>query len=75
MDDVTSDVICIFQASRQNYGTGKIKVELKKCGHIVSRWRIGRIMQEQGLVSAYTVAQFKAHAKSCNESEQKNERN
>ena len=58
-DDMTSDVIDIFQASRQNYGTRKIKVELKKRGLIVSRRRIGRIMQEQGLVSTYTVAQFK----------------
>lgn len=32
-------------------------------------------MQEQGLVSTYTVAQFKPHVKSCNESEQKNELN
>lgn len=44
-------------------------------GLTVSRLRIGRIMQEQGLVSAYTVAQFKPHVKSCNESEQKNELN
>lgn len=29
VDDMTSDVIDIFQASRQNYGTRKIKVELK----------------------------------------------
>jgi putative transposase len=49
VDDMTSEVIDIFQASRQNYGTRKIKVELKKRGHIVSRRRIGRIMQEQGL--------------------------
>ncbi|MGO4888808.1 DDE-type integrase/transposase/recombinase [Anaerobacillus sp. MEB173] len=32
-------------------------------------------MREQGLVSTYTVAQFKPHTKSCNESEQKNELN
>ncbi|MEK5230325.1 IS3 family transposase [Lysinibacillus sp. FSL K6-0232] len=74
-DPVTSDVIDIFHASRQNYGTRKIKVELKKRGHIVSRRRIGRIMQEQGLVSSYTIAQFKPHTKSCNESEQTNELN
>ena len=72
---MTSEVIDIFQASRQNYGTRKIKVELKKRGHIVSRRRIERIMQEQGLVSTYTVAQFKPYTKSCNESEQKNELN
>jgi putative transposase len=74
-DDITSNVIDIFQASRQNYGTRKIKVELKKRGLIVSRRRIGRIMQEQGLVSTYTVAQFKPHTQSCNGSEQKNELN
>ena len=68
-DDITSNVIDIFQASRQNYGTRKIKVELKKRGLIVSRRRIGRIMQEQGLVSTYTVAQFKPHTQSCNGSE------
>src|SRR3954447_13826538 len=71
-DDMTSDVIDIFHASRQNYGTRKIKIELKKRGLIVSRRRIGRIMQEQGLVSTYTLAKFKPHTKSCNESEQKN---
>lgn len=32
-------------------------------------------MQEQGLVSTYTLAQFKPHTKLCNESEQKNELN
>src|SRR3954470_9190113 len=32
-------------------------------------------MQEQGLVSTYTLAQFKPHTKSYNESEQKNELN
>ena len=74
-DDVTSDVIDIFQASRQNYGKRKIKVELKKRGLIVSRRRIRCIMQEQGLVSTYTVAQFRPHTKLCNESEQKNELN
>ena len=68
-------MIDISHASRQNYGTRKIKVELKKRGLTVSRRRIGRIMHEQGLVSSYTVAQFKPYTKSCNESEQKNELN
>lgn len=74
-DDITADIIEIFQASRQKYGTRKIKVELQKRGLVVSRRRIGRIMLEQGLVSNYTVAQFKPHVKSCNESGQKNELN
>lgn len=75
VDDITSDVSDIFQASRQNDRIRKIKVELKKRAPIVSRRGIGRIMQEQGLVSTYTVAQFKPHTQSCNESEQKNELN
>ncbi|WP_412973470.1 IS3 family transposase [Niallia circulans] len=74
-DDITSKIIEIFYLSRQNYGTRKIKVELKKQGFIVSRRRIGRIMREQGLVSSYTVAQFKPHSKKCNESQQQNELN
>ncbi|BCJ88611.1 hypothetical protein skT53_35960 [Effusibacillus dendaii] len=63
----------IFQASRMNYGTRKIKVELKKLGHTVSRRKIGKIMKENGLVSTYTVAQFKPQSKPCNESAIANE--
>jgi putative transposase len=74
-DDVTSAIIEIFRQSRENYGTRKMKVELKKQGHSVSWRRIGRIMKEQGLVSSYTVAQFKPQPKPCNESEQVNELN
>jgi transposase InsO family protein len=74
-DDITSAIIEIFHNSRQNYGTRKIKVELKKLGHQVSRRRIGRIMNEQGIVSSYTVAQFKPHSSKCNESNLKNELN
>ena len=36
-DEITPRVIEIFKASRNNYGTRKIKVELKKLGYIVSR--------------------------------------
>jgi len=72
-DDITSDIIEIFHSSYQNYGTRKIKKELMKLGKIVSRRRIGRIMNEQGLVSTYTLAQFKPHSRDTNESEQKNE--
>lgn len=74
-DDITTDIIEIFHASRQNYGTRKIKHELKKRGKVVSRRRIGRIMNEQGLVSSYTVAQFKPHKVQPNEDEQNNELN
>ena len=50
----------IFRLSRNNYGTRKIKVELK-LGYQVSRKRIARLMRKNGLVSNYTVAQYKVH--------------
>src|SRR5690625_6934579 len=40
---------------------------LQKKGHQVSRRRIGRIMKEQGLVSKYTVAQYKPQKTEPNE--------
>ena len=74
-DEITPLVINIFKASRNNYGTRKIKVELKKVGYIVSRRKIGRIMKQNGLVSNYTVAQYKPHVDKCNESKIANELN
>lgn len=68
-EELTSLIIDIFKKSRGNYGQRKIKIELKKEGWTVSRRRIGRIMKEQGLVSKYTVTQFKPSTSSCNESE------
>lgn len=61
-----------FRRSRNNYGTRKIKVELKNCGYVVSRRRIGRIMKQEGLVSNYTTAQFKVHRTICNEAKIEN---
>ncbi len=74
-DDITSDVVDIFHKNQQVYGTRKIKRELQKRGKQVSRRRIGRVMKEQGLVSRYTVAQYKPHVDTCNESKQANELN
>ncbi len=65
-------IIDIFKSSRNNYGTRKIKIELAKKGKTVSRRRIGRIMKMNGLVSNYTVAQFKPHVDKCNESKIEN---
>ncbi len=65
-------IIEIFKKSRNNYGTRKIKVELKKKNIIVSRRRIGRIMKEEGLVSSYAIAQFKPHHSKCNEAQTPN---
>jgi putative transposase len=56
-----------FHKNRKAYGTRKLKVKLQEQGFIVSRRRIGRIMNEQGLVSTYTIAQYKPHKTACNE--------
>ncbi len=57
----------IFKRSWESYGTRRIKVELAKLGHIVSRRRIAHIMKNEGLVSKYTVAKFKPQYSSTNE--------
>ncbi|MGF7060667.1 transposase InsO family protein [Brassicibacter mesophilus] len=74
-DEITPKVIEIFKASRNNYGTRKIKIELKKQEIIVSRRKIGKIMKANGLVSNYTVAQYKPHVSKCNESNVANKLN
>ena len=58
----------IFKSSRNNYGTRKIKSILAKEDLVISRRRIGRIMKQEGLVSNYTIAQFKPYVDKCNES-------
>ena len=65
---LTAEIKRIFRESRNNYGTRKIKKELDKLEWQVSRRRIGRIMKQEGLVSNYTVAQYKPHVDKCNES-------
>ncbi|GAA0293303.1 putative transposase [Gracilibacillus halotolerans] len=68
-EELTALIVKIFKDSRNIYGQRKIKKELQKQGWTVSRRRIGRIMKEQGLVSKYTVAQFKLRKTTVNESE------
>ncbi|MDY0404845.1 IS3 family transposase [Virgibacillus sp. 179-BFC.A HS] len=68
-EELTALIVKIFKDSRNIYGQRKIKKELQKLGWQVSRRRIGRIMKEQGLVSKYTVAQFKPKKTTVNESE------
>jgi transposase InsO family protein len=71
-DNLVSEIREIFRQSRNNYGTRKIKIELAKKGFLISRKRIGRIMKQEGLVSSYTVAQYKPHVDKCNESKVQN---
>lgn len=72
---LSKEIARIFKESRNNYGTQQIKIELAKLPESkqVSRRRIGRLMKELGLVSNYTVAQFRPHKSSCNEALIKNE--
>lgn len=69
---VSDEIIKIFYDSRNNYGSRKIKVELTKIGQQVSRRRIRSIMIENGLVSNYTVKQYKVHKNMCNNAKVKN---
>lgn len=66
-------VLKVFAASRNNYGTRKIKVEQKKESVEISRRKNGQIMKKHGLVSNYTVAQFKPHKADSNESKTENQ--
>ena len=74
-NSVESAIVKIFNDNRRVYGTRKIKQELKKLDMIVSRRRIGRLMKKNGLLSVYTVAQYKVHKTTGNESDIKNELN
>lgn len=67
-----NEIIAIFKKSRNNYGTRKIKRELDKKGYQVSRRRIGHIMRKYGLVSNYTVKQYKVYKSKCNEEKTEN---
>jgi len=64
---IDNSVIEIFNKSRNNYGTRKIKVELSKIGVEISRKSISKIMKRYSLVSNYTVKQFKVQKSKCNE--------
>lgn len=66
------EIIRIFKESRNNYGSRKIKVELAKLGYRVSLRKIRIIMNLNGLVSNYTIKQFKVHRSKCNEEETPN---
>lgn len=61
------EIIRIFKESRNNYGSRKIKVKLQELGYQVSLRRIRKLMNLNGLISNYTVKQFKVQKSSCNE--------
>ncbi|WP_144083851.1 IS3 family transposase [Brevibacillus panacihumi] len=74
-DEVEQAIIRIFEENQRVYGARKIKAKLQEEGMTVSRRRIGRLMKKNGLVSVYTVAQYKPYVSSCNESLIQNELN
>lgn len=63
---IENEIIRIFKNSKNNYGSRKIKVELQKLGYQVSIRRIRKFMNLNGLVSNYTVKQYKIHKSTCN---------
>lgn len=73
--ELEKHIIRIFKESKNNYGSRKIKVELKKIGYQVSLRRIRKYMDLNGLVSNYTVKQFKVHKVKCNEDKVENKLN
>ena len=73
--ELENHIIQIFQESKNNYGSRKIKVELQKLGYQVSLRRIRKYMDLNGLVSNYTVKQFKVHKSTCNEDKIENKLN
>lgn len=73
--ELENHIIRIFKESKNNYGSRKIKVELAKIGYEVSLRRIRKYMDLNGLVSNYTVKQFKVHKETCNEDKIENKLN
>ncbi len=65
-EQLTQYIKEIFKNSRNNHESRKNKVELKKRGIVASKCRIKRIMNENGLVSTYTVKQYRVHKQTCN---------
>ena len=68
-DPATACVVDAYERGRGRYGAGKIKAALERRGITLSRRRIGRIMKENGLVSAYTKAAFRPHSAKVNEAD------
>ena len=62
--ELENHIIRIFKESKNNCSR-KIKVELQKLGYQVSLRRIRKYMDLNGLVSNYTVKQFKVHKVTC----------
>lgn len=71
-DELSELVVSLFSDNQQVYGTRKLKIELSKKGHNVSRRRIARIMRENGLASAYTAKKYRPKKDDVNEEQRPN---
>lgn len=66
--ELEGKIIEIFKKSRKNYGTRKIREELRKDGYTISRRKISQVMKKYHLVSNYIKNRPKNGGKShCNE--------
>lgn len=70
--ELENRVIQIFKENKNNYGTRRIKVVLESDNIIASRAKIGTIMKKYGLVSNYTIKQFKVHKSPFNNDKMEN---
>lgn len=61
VDPIAGDVRAIWRDSRERYGARKIKAALERKGVTASRRRIGNIMREQDMTSAYTRRRSEPH--------------
>ena len=60
-DPIAGDVRAVRRDGRERHGARKIKAALERKGVTASRRRIGNIMHEQGMTSAYARRTFKPH--------------
>ena len=65
-------MIKVFKESKNNYGTKKIKKELRKKNIIASRKKLGQIMKKYSLVSRYSVKKYKPIKNKVNEDKVEN---
>lgn len=66
-EQIEKEVRDVYDESRNNFGARKIRKELMKRKHTISRRKVARIMRKLGLVSSYTVAQYKNYKSRVNE--------
>ncbi len=68
-DPIAGDAVRIYEDNRREYGAPKIKRALAREDIVASRRRIKRIMNQKGLVSAYTRKKYKPRAAKASEAE------